>query len=39
MMLQATGATSLVSNVGALYFSVGGMLLWVCNYDYEYGSQ
>ncbi|WVZ14881.1 hypothetical protein V8G54_012447 [Vigna mungo] len=27
MMLQATGATSLVSNVGTLYFSVGGMLL------------
>ncbi|KAG2385283.1 plastidic glucose transporter [Vigna angularis] len=29
MMLQATGATSLVSNVGTLYFSVGGMLLFV----------
>ncbi|KAH1241103.1 hypothetical protein AAZX31_07G080400 [Glycine max] len=27
MILQATGATSLVSNMGAQYFSVGGMFL------------
>ncbi|XP_027357809.1 probable plastidic glucose transporter 2 isoform X3 [Abrus precatorius] len=29
MILQATGASSLVSNLGAQYFSVGGMLLFV----------
>ncbi|KAG4992084.1 hypothetical protein JHK87_025541 [Glycine soja] len=32
MILQATGATSLVSNVGAQYFSVGGMLLFVLTF-------
>ncbi|KAG5009321.1 hypothetical protein JHK87_017836 [Glycine soja] len=32
MILQATGATSLVSNMGAQYFSVGGMFLFVLTF-------
>ncbi|KAL2321289.1 hypothetical protein Fmac_030258 [Flemingia macrophylla] len=32
MILQATGGSSLVSNLGAKYFSVGGMLLFVLTF-------